>query len=1145
MKHRQRNFWTLLTRILACVSVLYSFSLKASQALPPRLVLTGTPSGPVFDLTKDPKEEFVIASFMNGNASMFDLRQRDFKPINYNLPIQGNDQILQRERPIAISNDRSIVAIGEPKDSSIESGLPRIYLLNRESGRILTKPIVVPTRPQAISFWLNKDTGDEYLLAVLSKGEGLRVWRTNNWELVSPPTDRFEECINENAHNLELCNGRGIALNPNKDHRVKVVVSGMYGITFYNHKWERIDYAYDTKKMRRIKSVAFSPEGEILAIGSPILYEKKHRDFKICSERNNNIYLLSMKGNGELIEPLVPPLPHPEDKKDCSLSSVSWSNSGRYLYAGARYFVRDPTYSICSNKSNSCSYSNLRVVREYGNVVVRWDMRNKKQAPSTFNVGTATVMDILPYGEGFIFGTQAGLIGGYNETGVPMKYRQGANGNRVFWNVTPAFDLRNHKYGSRRDHAFRLSRDGLKLTFQPLHDHFEYTFDLRRNDFVDSKVMSNYHQFTPRLPSGFEFVPDKCNQVFWGGPNGVLRKCPSLDISKRSEMSEKEISGCDQFDKDRVWGNQLDSAIVGDTSNPSIALVTSKAVLLLDCDLDTIASTEVPVEAKRVAGSADGRFFAVAFGDGRISWYDHVAFSNNSKSKPIVSLLSDYMAKRFIIWSEDGIYESSEGGEDFLGYVTNIPESDPPQVSVVGIGQLRSELRRERYLRNILMNWTPGVIKTGARLSSKITSTIVQKALSTPYIENVQVIDNRITTEGDIFLTFTVSGPIENEIEILEVDVTVDGLLVKQSSRNISSHKDRPTTIKIKIESKDIPDTGVLPEQQLAISLTVRNAKRKDALTENTRRAESQISNRNSNIMDHLPTVWGVFVGVSNYTEGVDPLSYAHKDAKDFETFWKNHQNNYVFSKKSIVLLAKPNESVVTAMQITDAVNEIKKLSQRGEIKTNDLIVFYFSGHGIVSNTDGRLLLLPSNTDPNNFAKKSVTLDDLAPLNGIEGVRKWIVIDACRNEDYSKEYTNYVVANIRDKMEHSEFFMSTNPGYWSFELPASNFHNNTKCTEFDFGDGSSVFTRIFIEGLLGQADVGSDGVVAEDDMTTFFTLYKVNSKFSSEVMKQSPKRILGRALDYNYLKLFGREHWSNELIQLPDNSCSWPFNSFR
>ncbi|MEE9615624.1 MAG: caspase family protein, partial [Anaerolineae bacterium] len=216
------------------------------------------------------------------------------------------------------------------------------------------------------------------------------------------------------------------------------------------------------------------------------------------------------------------------------------------------------------------------------------------------------------------------------------------------------------------------------------------------------------------------------------------------------------------------------------------------------------------------------------------------------------------------------------------------------------------------------------------------------------------------------------------------------------------------------------------------------------------------------------------------------------------------------FSDKTLQQLVAPGQDAADlARVLADATIggfEVKKLINRpshevrreiavffASRKRNDLLLLYFSGHG-VKDDDGRLYLATTDTErgllratavPATFVNETMTAS--------RSRRQVLILDCC----HSGAFARGMVAkggesvDIRDRFE----------GRGRVVLTASNATQYAFQGDEIIGEGSrSVFTQHVVHGLeTGEADLGGDGWISLDELYEY-----VYDRVTDERPQQTP-----------------------------------------
>ena len=131
---------------------------------------------------------------------------------------------------------------------------------------------------------------------------------------------------------------------------------------------------------------------------------------------------------------------------------------------------------------------------------------------------------------------------------------------------------------------------------------------------------------------------------------------------------------------------------------------------------------------------------------------------------------------------------------------------------------------------------------------------------------------------------------------------------------------------------------------------------------------------------------WAVLVGVNDY-QHFTPLHYCRRDVIELASAFRESlgfQNVFEFHEKSDL---KPERESIFI--------KLGNLRDSGELKPDDLFVFYFSGHGI--NEGGRDYLLPIGARPRDVKTLGIRVRELADAIKEIGCKNTAMfIDACR-----------------------------------------------------------------------------------------------------------------------------------------------------
>ncbi len=238
---------------------------------------------------------------------------------------------------------------------------------------------------------------------------------------------------------------------------------------------------------------------------------------------------------------------------------------------------------------------------------------------------------------------------------------------------------------------------------------------------------------------------------------------------------------------------------------------------------------------------------------------------------------------------------------------------------------------------------------------------------------------------------------------------------------------------------------------------------------------------------------FALIIGISKYSEtGIPELQFADRDATIFADYLKSKAGGVV-PDDNIRLLT--NNQATTAA-VYDAVYWLTTVC-----KKDDLVYFYFSGHGDVENStmykNGFLICYDS--PPNNYVRQSLSIDylnDIANTLSVQTQANVVLItDACRSGKLagSNFKGNYLVGEQLRAVKNKEVRITSSA--------ANQLSNEME----DWGGGRGVFSYYLINGLKGLGDLQKDGVVTLGEINTYLdSSFAKDAVLKRENITQTP-----------------------------------------
>jgi tetratricopeptide (TPR) repeat protein len=215
-----------------------------------------------------------------------------------------------------------------------------------------------------------------------------------------------------------------------------------------------------------------------------------------------------------------------------------------------------------------------------------------------------------------------------------------------------------------------------------------------------------------------------------------------------------------------------------------------------------------------------------------------------------------------------------------------------------------------------------------------------------------------------------------------------------------------------------------------------------------------------------INNVHALIIGVSDYKE-ITPLKYADNDA---DLILKVVELNFPSSKNNIIQLTntKANEYSILKgfQQIT------------GKVKENDLVIFYFAGHGDVANINsapkGYLLAYDASSSREYDLGGSVSFDrihDSISKMVQKKAKVYMITDACRSGSVINSYgSNVTLEALNTLQEGTTRFISCRKEEASFELDSLQH---------------GAFTYFLVKSIGGHGDTETDQLITVDELDDY------------------------------------------------------------
>lgn len=233
----------------------------------------------------------------------------------------------------------------------------------------------------------------------------------------------------------------------------------------------------------------------------------------------------------------------------------------------------------------------------------------------------------------------------------------------------------------------------------------------------------------------------------------------------------------------------------------------------------------------------------------------------------------------------------------------------------------------------------------------------------------------------------------------------------------------------------------------------------------------------------NTPNIYALVVGISNYTdENIPNLKYAKKDAEAFSAYLKTGPAGAISADNMVVLT---NENATRA-------NIMKALTQLVlRTRADDMLIFYFSGHGTNGIFDNEGYFLTYDTEFENESGTAVSMNEIiTKISRSTAKLKISYVDACHAGLFKSKNTK---GNAIDNNLIQESIKTAIQNAHEGEvvlLSSSARQQSIESETLQHG----IFTYYLLKGLKGEADKGqkntsgyNDGIVTIGELNTYLT----------------------------------------------------------
>ncbi|ALG68264.1 caspase family protein [Beggiatoa leptomitoformis] len=433
----------------------------------------------------------------------------------------------------------------------------------------------------------------------------------------------------------------------------------------------------------------------------------------------------------------------------------------------------------------------------------------------------------------------------------------------------------------------------------------------------------------------------------------------------------------------------------------------------------------------------DNGLAVAAFADGTIRWY------RLSDGKELLAFFPHADKKRWVVWTPQGYYAASAGGESLVGWHVN--KGADQEADFFEMGQFREKYYRPELITTL--SKTLDIEKALAQTPEKqkpIEKTLEQSL--PPVVELLYPNTGDSFRETDLEIHYRIRSTTADTPTA--VIAYIDGIKTDTSLAN-ELNSEHQQTIK-------------LPPHDVTLSLLASNKNGKSLP------ASVSLKWSGETRQDLLkPDLYVLVVGVNQYQDtNLTSLRFADNDANAFAQAIQA-QEGKLYKKVNVKLLINPLRD-----EITQGLTWIET-----QTTSRDTAIIFLSGHGI-KDTNGRYYFLPQNAQLTDLKTTGITRNDIRDTLSTTAGKRILFLDSCHagqvmsNKGIKAGDVNQLSNELADAENGIVVFTASTGRQTSVEIE-------------ELGHG--VFTKAILDGLQGLADYDGDRKISLSELDMYIT----------------------------------------------------------
>lgn len=563
-----------------------------------------------------------------------------------------------------------------------------------------------------------------------------------------------------------------------------------------------------------------------------------------------------------------------------------------------------------------------------------------------------------------------------------------SSGNRIFSIV--ALPNGSLAFGSADPSWGIINTDGIRKVF-----HSSTVPDLRSNweGFALSpdgaKVRFSYEVFG-KSPAVFDVqsrqfnAPDISSDLIGATLTSSEIKVEDWKYSFSPKLNGKQI----KFSQDNKQ-EEMSTSLALLPSGKGFVVGTDRLLRSYDIEGKFVWSKFISSEAVALNFSQDGRWLVAAYGDGTIRWH------RPSDGSEQLAFFPHTDKKRWIMWTPEGYYDASPGGEELIGWHLN--QGKDKEAKFIPSSQLYDVFYRPDIVQakfrgddisklisvsatEALKNPPPSLVFTKIPSTSKnINEQVCYKITSSEGgIGEVRLFHNGKLIKSDGFYRENITKDSSIKIKL----ASKDSASIQRELRDLVGAKNSLSSIASTAKKNDYEECqeiDVIPgDNEISIS----------AFNEaNTVQSKLESTRFFADLKQPEPHLYVLSIGINRYNDPSANLEYAVKDSSDIMSIMKNNIG---------VNFKPPNVHILGLKDGAANKEGIQKVIQdlSAKVKPWDTFILFVASHGVL--VDNQYFIVTSGYNGTLNTANLISSNEIIGMSTkIKSLTQLFIFDTC------------------------------------------------------------------------------------------------------------------------------------------------------